>query len=127
MRVIHHLTTAEAWAGAQAAGEYVAPSLAVEGFIHAAADEAQTLRVAERLYGGAVGLVALDVDLARLGAEVRRESSRSGEVYPHIYGRINLDAVVRVRFLVLDAGGRWGFPPDGGEVAGGDASSDAQG
>lgn len=115
MTVIHHLTTAEAWAGAQAAGEYAAPSLADEGFIHASGDEAQTLRVAERLYPGAAGLVVLDVDVARLNAEVRREASRSGEVYPHIYGRINLDAVVRVRRLAVDAGGRHRFPPDGGE------------
>ena len=121
MTVIHHLTTAEAWAGAQAAGEYAAPRLAAEGFIHAAGDEAQTLRVAERLYSGAAGLIVLDVDVARLKAEVRREASRSGEVYPHIYGRINLDAVVRVRRLAVDAGGRHRFPPDGGDgVAGGE-------
>ena len=120
MTVIHHLTTAEAWAGAQAAGEYTAPSLAAEGFIHASGDEAQTLRVAERLYPGDAGLIVLDVDVARLEAEVRREGSRSGEVYPHIYGRINLDAVVRVRSLTMGAGGRHRFPPDGGDgVAGG--------
>lgn len=119
MTVIHHLTTAEAWAGARAAGEYAAPSLAAEGFIHAAADEAQALRVAERLYAGVGGLVALDVDVARLRAEVRREASRSGEVYPHIYGRINLDAVVRVRPLAVDADGRHRFPLDGGDVSGG--------
>ena len=105
MTVIYHLTTPEAWASAQAAGEYEAPSLAEEGFIHCSADEAQTLRVAERLYSGVTGLQVLDLDVVRLKAEVKREPSRSGEIYPHIYGKINLDAVVRVRDLALDADG----------------------
>ena len=106
MTVIYHLTTPEAWTAAQVAGEYEAPSLADEGFIHCSADEAQTLRVAERLYSGVTGLQVLDVDVIRLNAEVKREPSRSGEIYPHIYGKINLDAVVRIRDLTLDAEGR---------------------
>ncbi len=106
MTVIYHITTADAWAAAQTAGEYEAPSLADEGFIHCSGDEAQTLRVVQRLYSGATGLQVLDVDVIRLKAEVKRESSRSGEIYPHVYGRINLDAVVRVRDLTLDAEGR---------------------
>jgi len=106
MAVIYHLTSREAWSAAQDAGEYEAPSLADEGFIHCSADEAQTLRVAGRLYQGRTGLQVLDVDTARLKSEVRREPSRSGEIYPHIYGRISLDAVVRVRDLALDADGQ---------------------
>ena len=106
MNVIYHLTGRDAWAAAQAAGEYEAPSLAEEGFIHCSADEAQALRVAERLYAGATGLQLLDVDTDKLTAEVKREPSRSGEIYPHIYGKINLEAVVRVRDLALDADGR---------------------
>ena len=106
MTVIYHLANADSWAAAQAVGEYEAPSLSDEGFIHCSADEAQTLRVAERLYSGVTGLQVLDVDVVRLKAEVKREPSRSGEIYPHIYGKINLDAVVCVRDLTLDAEGR---------------------
>ena len=106
LATILHLTTPEAWEAAQASGEYEAPSLATEGFIHCSADEDQTLRVAARLYAGQAGLIVLDVDTERLTAEVRREPSRSGEIYPHIYGHINRDAVVRVRALTLDAGGQ---------------------
>jgi uncharacterized protein (DUF952 family) len=106
MNIIYHLTKREAWAEAQASGEYEADSLAGEGFIHCSADEAQTLRVAERLYSGATGLQVLDVDITKLNAPVKREPSRSGEIYPHIYGRINIDSVVRVRDLTLDPDGR---------------------
>ena len=44
------------------AGEYCAPSLAEEGFIHASGDEAQMLRVAARLFAGRTDLLVLDVD-----------------------------------------------------------------
>ena len=107
LTVIYHITTASAWAAAQTAGEYEAPSLADEGFIHCSGDEAQTLRVVERLYSGATGIIVLDVDVIRLKAEVKREPSRSGEIYPHIYGKINLDAVVRVRDLTVDSDGHY--------------------
>ena len=107
MAIIYHLTGQEEWAAAQAAGEYEAPSLADEGFIHCSADEEQTLRVAERLYAGATGMLVLEVETDSLTAEVKRElSRRSGEMYPHVYGRINLDAVVRVHELSLDSDGR---------------------
>ena len=106
MAIIYHLTTHEAWASAEASGEYQAPSLAEEGFIHCSTDEPQALRVVERLYSGVSGLQVLDVDTDMLIAEVKREPSRSGEIYPHIYGKINLDAVVRVRDLRMDENGR---------------------
>ena len=111
MTIIYHLTGREAWAEAQKADEYEAPSLAEEGFIHCSGDEAQALRVTERLYAGVTGLQLLDVDTEKLNAGVKREPSRSGEIYPHIYGKINLDAVVRVRDLALDADGRHRLEP----------------
>ena len=110
MSIIYHLTSSEAWSQAQASGIYEAPSLAEEGFIHCSVDEAQALRVAERLYAGATGMQLLDVDTDRLNAQIKREPSRSGEIYPHIYGRIDLEAVVRVRDLALDAEGHHHLP-----------------
>ena len=69
------------------------------------------LRVAARLFAGRTDLLALDVDTDRLPAEspVIREAARSGEIYPHVYGAINPDAVVRVRRLVPNDGDPGGF------------------
>ena len=107
MAIIHHLTSREGWAAGQAAGEYEASSLAAEGFIHCSGDEEQTLRVVERLYAGVSGLLVLDIDTEKLTSELKREiSARSGEMYPHVYGKINLDSVVGVRYVTLDSGGR---------------------
>ena len=106
MTIIYHLTNKTDWAAAQPAGEYEAPSLAEEGFIHCSKDVAQMLRVADRLYGDRTDLQSLDLDLEKLNSTVKYEPSRSGEVYPHLYGKLNLDAVLQVRDLGIDAGGR---------------------
>ncbi len=103
--IIYHLAFRSDWEAGVAAGEYRAPSLADEGFIHASADEEQMLRVAARLFAGRTDLLALDVDTDRLpdDSPLIREPARSGEIYPHVYGPINPDAVLRVRVLVPDA------------------------
>jgi uncharacterized protein (DUF952 family) len=64
------------------------------------------LRVAERLYAGRTGLMALEVDVEKLESPLKVEPSRSGELYPHIYGKLNLEAVVAERQLVLGADGK---------------------
>ena len=102
--IIYHLAFRSDWETAVIEGEYRAPSLAEEGFIHASGDEAQMLGVAARLFPGRTDLLALDVDTERLpeGSPLVREPSRSGEIYPHVYGPINLHAVVRIRALAPD-------------------------
>ncbi len=120
MAIIYHLTSREAWAAAQAAGEYEAPSLADEGFIHCSGDEEQTLRVVERLYAGVSDLLVLDIDTEKLTvgahgcAPLQWEiSARSGEMYPHVYGKINLNAVVSVRYVTQGPDGKRSISGDG--------------
>jgi uncharacterized protein (DUF952 family) len=109
--IIYHLAFRADWEAGQTTGEYRAPSLADEGFIHASRDEEQMLQVAARLFAGRTDLLALEVDTGRLPADspVIREAARSGEIYPHVYGPINPDAVVRVRTLAPDASALHGF------------------
>jgi uncharacterized protein (DUF952 family) len=57
------------------------------------------LRVANRLYAGRDDLLGLEVETDRLTSLLKWEPSRSGEVYPHIYGPLNIGAVVRVLCL----------------------------
>ena len=86
MALIFHLTYKDAWEYARPTGEYAAPSLAEEGFIHCSKDIPQLLKVAARLYPGETNLLVLDVDLVKLTAPLKSEPSRSGEIYPPIYG-----------------------------------------
>ena len=108
MPIIYHLAGRAEWEAGAASPDYRAGSLAEEGFIHCSEDEAQLLRVANRLFNGRTDLVVLDLNVDALISLLKREPSRSGEIYPHIYGPINTDAVVRVRHLVPDADGIFG-------------------
>ncbi len=98
MSHILHITTTTAWESAQRMGEYRADSLQTEGFIHLSTPE-QVLWVANSRFRGHPSLVLLVVDPARVRAEVRWEPPSDSDrawLFPHIYGPITLDAVVRV-------------------------------
>ena len=105
MALIYHLTYKRSWEAAKPTGEYAASSLAEEGFIHCSKDITQLLKVSARLYPGDENLLVLDVDLDKLTSPIKEEPSRSGEIYPHIYGMLNADAVVRERALMVNTEG----------------------
>ena len=107
MALIYHLAKRSEWEEAGSDGPYSAGSLAEEGFIHCSRDEEQMLAVANRLFAGMEDVLVLDVDTDRLTAPLKHEPSRSGEIYPHIYGPINVDAVLGVRPLIADAEGKF--------------------
>lgn len=91
-----HLTTRQAWEAAQQAGSYVPESLADEGFVHLSAPN-QILDTAARHFPGVNGLVLLTIAAERLSAPLRYETVPAhGELFPHLYGPLNLDAVTAV-------------------------------
>lgn len=96
MTILHFLPR-DAWLAAQAAGEYRGDTLATEGFIHCSTAE-QVHVPANALARGRTDLVLLEIDEARLLAPVRREPGEPGSamLFPHVYGPVNLDAVVAV-------------------------------
>ena len=106
MAIIYHLTPESDWESARLTPDLRPESLAAEGFIHCSQDEDQMLGVANRLFGGRNDMLALDVDTARLTSPVKYEHSRSGGLYPHIYGPLSTEAVLRVRPLSIGADGQ---------------------
>ena len=105
MAIIYHLIGGADWRKAGVAGEVIPESLATEGFIHCSENEAQTLAVANRLYAGVEGMLVLEVDTQALSSPVKREPSRSGKIYPHIYGPIDLNAVAGTRRVLKGVDG----------------------
>ena len=94
--MIYHVTTNAEWETAQQSGLYEAASLSIEGFIHLS-QEHQLKGVLERYYQGKSNLVMLHVQEDLLTVPLKFELSPSiGEEFPHVYGAINLDAVVKV-------------------------------
>jgi len=115
---ILHITSREAWKTAQEQGQYNAPSLTSDRFIHCSTRE-QVLPVAEKFYKGQAGLILLVIDSTHLSSELKWESPFDGipptgvpvnDVFPHIYGPINLDAVVQVIDFEPTADGKFILP-----------------
>lgn len=90
---IYHIVLPEVWESVRDGSSYSAASLKTEGFIHCSYDH-QLDGVIGRYYADAPELVILTIDPARLTSRLVSEPSTCGEEYPHIYGPINLDAVV---------------------------------
>jgi uncharacterized protein (DUF952 family) len=94
--IIHHITTEAEWQQAKDSGYYEAPSLHTEGFIHCSTIQ-QVEGVLERYFAGQTGLVKLTIDTDMLENELKYELSPSlNDEFPHVYGPINLSAVVNV-------------------------------
>ncbi|MFY7965061.1 MAG: DUF952 domain-containing protein [Chitinophagaceae bacterium] len=99
MENIYHITTINEWEVAKRDGFYVAASLPIEGFIHCSKAE-QVEGVLERYYKGVTGLVKLVIDVSKLNHKLIYELAPSiNQEFPHIYGSINIDAVVNVIIL----------------------------
>ncbi|HMZ07724.1 MAG TPA: DUF952 domain-containing protein [Anaerolineales bacterium] len=98
--MILHITSKSEWADAQVRGEYTAPSFASEGFIHCSTEK-QILNVANAFYRGRTDLVVLNLTEARIKPELKweapagppAENISEADLFPHIYGPINLDAI----------------------------------
>ncbi len=96
MPIIYHVTTATEWNNAKQQGSYEAPSLKEEGFIHCSQDH-QVDGVLQRYFSGKTGLVKLVIDTDKLSSRfVFDWSASTQDTFPHIYGPINLDAVIDV-------------------------------
>jgi uncharacterized protein (DUF952 family) len=91
--MIYHITSKKNWDNALEKGYYEAESLLTEGFIHASTNN-QVAGVLERYYKGQTGLLKLHIDENKLRVPLKYEIAPSVyELFPHIYGRLNIDAV----------------------------------
>jgi uncharacterized protein (DUF952 family) len=97
---IFHLTTSDVWEVALAAGTYTMSTrgrtLEQQGFIHCSeADQVEGVR--RYWYDDLDDVLLLEVETDLLTSPWRTEQLEGAdEPYPHVYGPINLDAVVRV-------------------------------
>jgi uncharacterized protein (DUF952 family) len=112
--LIFHITTQEHWQAAQGRGVYHCPSLEKEGFIHCSKRE-QVLKVANTYYRGQHDLVLLCISPPKVEAAIRHELPAEGngggyQRFPHIYGPLNLDAVVNVVDFPPQADGSFTLP-----------------
>lgn len=101
-----HIIENTVWQAAQASASYAPASLAAEGFIHLS-QPGQVVWVANQFYQGQTGLLLLCIDPERLAPALRYDEVPGHGTFPHLYGPLNLDAVVQV--LPLETGETGGF------------------
>jgi uncharacterized protein (DUF952 family) len=108
MAIIFHITTREAFAKHEAT--YAPELFSVEGFIHCSTPD-QVVKVADARFRGQAGLVLLCIDTDLVKAEIRYENLEGGqELFPHIYGELNTDAVVQIAEFAPGADGYFTLP-----------------
>ncbi|MNL59300.1 hypothetical protein D3C87_1830140 [compost metagenome] len=96
MKTIFHITKTSDWEKAKYDGVYKAPSLDKDGFIHCSLAH-QIPPVANFNFKGQQELVLLEIAQGKLTHDVKFEDLYGeGKDYPHLYGPLNLDAVLRV-------------------------------
>lgn len=93
--MIFHIATDDQWTDAKRLGEYRHRSLDTEGFIHCSSRD-QLIKTANRYFLDFPAIRILHIEEEKLASRLVYEPSTGGELFPHVYGSINLDAIVRV-------------------------------
>ena len=104
---IYHLALAEDWEHSPSTSyttSTLGRTLAEQGFIHCSFRH-QVQQIADLVYRGRPDVVLLEIDPARLGAAVQVEGAHGAEEFPHIYGPLNREAVVKVTPLDIRVDG----------------------
>jgi uncharacterized protein (DUF952 family) len=107
---IYHVCKRTEWEAASGRGRYAGSSQdEADGFIHFST-ATQVVSSAAKHRAGQSDLVILEVDATALGPALRWEPSRGGQLFPHLYGPLPAQAVLRVAPLPLGENGRHVFP-----------------
>ena len=110
MTLIYKICSEALWREAERVGVFAGAAIDLEdGYIHFST-AAQAPETAARYFARQGDLVLVAVDADALGDGLRWEPSRGGDLFPHLYGPLRLDAVRWVRPLPLGADGRHVFP-----------------
>jgi uncharacterized protein (DUF952 family) len=121
MATVLHITSDAEWRAGVAAGSYRPASLDREGFIHCSTYD-QAAATATAFFAGRTDLILLCIDEARVTAPMRYEAPaatapgagrdpRAGERFPHLYGPLAPEAVVRVVPFPPGVDGSFRLPP----------------
>ncbi|MES2774327.1 MAG: DUF952 domain-containing protein [Bacteroidota bacterium] len=105
----YHIVTPAQWQLFADSIYYEAPSLHTEGFIHASTAE-QVEATINRYYKGEPMVLLLKIEVEKLSAELKYELAPSvNEYFPHIYGRLNKDAIIEITVVYASEDGSFRF------------------
>lgn len=105
MSLIYKICMKSTWLEAEAQGVFTgAPVDIADGYIHFSTGQ-QIRDTAARHFHGQHDLIIASIDIAALGAGLKWEKSRGGDLFPHLYGPLPMSAVRHVVDLPLGKGG----------------------
>jgi uncharacterized protein (DUF952 family) len=100
--LIYKICSRAAWQAAERAQAYRgSPDDMRDGFIHFSS-RSQVAGTAAKYFAGQTDLVVVAVATSALGANLRYEPSRGGELFPHLYGDLPTSAARWVADLGWD-------------------------
>ncbi len=97
---IYHVVLPDVWERFKSRPSYQPESLTTEGFIHCSYP-GQLEGVLERYYSGVEKVLILKIETEKLLAKLVKEPSTNSEMYPHLYGRLNHNAIVAIEERLL--------------------------
>lgn len=104
-QIVYKIATAAEWRQAVASGSYSGSVDDVrDGFIHLSA-RAQLCGTLDKHFRGQDGLVLIAFDENDLGPQLKWETSRDGQLFPHLYGHIPVSKALWERALTVGAAG----------------------
>ncbi len=110
MTTIYKICERSLWLKAQAAQQFVgSPADLRDGFIHFSTAR-QLTGTAAKHFAGLSDLVLVAVEAEALGGGLKWETSRGGELFPHLYAPLPLSAVRWMRPLPDETDGRRQLP-----------------
>jgi uncharacterized protein (DUF952 family) len=96
VRKIYKICPASAWREAERQGVFRGSPVDLrDGFIHFST-ASQVEETARKHFSGQTGLFLIAIDADALGDALRWECSRNDELFPHLYGELDLGAVAGV-------------------------------
>jgi len=110
MSIIFHITQSQQWEEAKQLQFYRGDTLDSEGFIHCSTLP-QVVKSANKFFVGKKGLLLLWIDSGKVQSEIKYEDA-AGDSFPHIYGPLNVDAVLKVIEFESGADGKFDLPEE---------------
>ena len=98
---IYHVISQIDWQEVSESEFYAPESLIHEGFIHFSFEE-QIPGVIERYYKDQTGMLVMKVEINKLKSKLELEKVPDTGLYPHLYGKLNLDAVIGTYSILED-------------------------
>jgi uncharacterized protein (DUF952 family) len=107
--MILHICSKTDWEKAKKNNVYIADSLLSQGYIHCSTLE-QIVEVADHVFNGQSNLILLLIDENKVDKDIKYEDAGNGKFYPHIYGPLNIAAVIDVKDFPTDEDGHFKLP-----------------